>query len=193
MDARSAWCSDVGNSSPHSKTNNRWLGMANAMAAGMMLTASGTLAYEGWFPEGIVEPRLHWGLSDPARLGLGLLAGIVFILFIKRVIDADEVGALFLYTMESGLYDELNRLLEGLNNGEGTIGALLQDDTLHRGLLATNKEVQNLINDLYLNPQRYVRVSVFGRKENRRMSEKELERLQRLIQSELDNRAEDAE
>ena len=26
-------------------------------------------------------------------------------------LDADEVGALFLYTMESGLYDELNRLL----------------------------------------------------------------------------------
>ena len=86
---------------------------------------------------------------------------------------------------------ELNRLLEGLNNGEGSLGKLLQDDTLHNGLLATNKEVQNLINDLYLNPQRYVRVSVFGRKENRRMSEKELERLQRLIQNELEGRAED--
>lgn len=86
---------------------------------------------------------------------------------------------------------ELNRLLEGLNNGEGSLGKLLQDDTLHNGLLATNKEVQNLINDLYLNPQRYVRVSVFGRKENRRMSEKELERLQRLIQNELEGRSED--
>lgn len=85
---------------------------------------------------------------------------------------------------------ELNRLLEGLNNGEGTIGALLQDDSLHQGLLATNREVQTLINDFYLNPQRYVRVSVFGRKESRKMSEKELERLQRLIQTELDGRAE---
>ena len=88
---------------------------------------------------------------------------------------------------------ELNRLLEGLNNGQGSLGALLQDDTLHNGLLATNKEVQNLINDLYLNPQRYIRVSVFGRKENRRMSEKELERLQKLIQNELDQRTEDAD
>ena len=84
---------------------------------------------------------------------------------------------------------ELNRLLEGLNNGQGSLGLLLQDDTLHNGLLATNREVQNLINDLYLNPQRYIRVSVFGRKESRRMSEKELERLQRLIQTELDERA----
>ena len=88
---------------------------------------------------------------------------------------------------------ELDRWLEGLNNGQGSLGALLQDDTLHNGLLATNKEVQNLINDLYLNPQRYIRVSVFGRKENRRMSEKELERLQKLIQNELDQRTEDAD
>jgi phospholipid/cholesterol/gamma-HCH transport system substrate-binding protein len=85
---------------------------------------------------------------------------------------------------------ELNRLLEGLNNGDGTVGALLQNDSLHNGLLATNREVQTLINDFYLNPQRYVRVSVFGRKESRKMSEKELERLQRLIQTELDERTE---
>lgn len=84
---------------------------------------------------------------------------------------------------------ELNRLLEGLNAGEGTLGKLLEDDALHDGLLATNKEVQQLLNDFYLNPQRYVRVSVFGRKESRKMSEKELERLQRLIESELDERA----
>jgi len=88
---------------------------------------------------------------------------------------------------------ELNRLLEGLNNGEGSLGQLLQNDSLHNGLLATNKEIQRLLNDFYLNPQRYVNVSVFGRKESRKMSEKELERLQRLIQSELDNRAPDGE
>ena len=45
-----------------------------------------------------------------------------------------------------------------------------------------------LLNDLYLNPQRYVRVSVFGGKEKRKLSEKELERLQRLIDAELDER-----
>ncbi len=88
---------------------------------------------------------------------------------------------------------ELNRLLEGLNNGEGSLGQLLQNDSLHDGLIATNKEIQQLLNDFYLNPQRYVNVSVFGRKESRKMSEKELERLQRLIQSELDNRAPDGE
>ena len=57
------------------------------------------------------------------------------------------------------------------------------------GLIATNKELQYLLNDLYLNPQRYVRVSVFGGKEKRKLSDKELERLQRLIDAELDERA----
>ena len=83
---------------------------------------------------------------------------------------------------------ELNRVLEGLNAGEGSLGKLLKSDSLHDGLLATNKELQFLLNDLYLNPQRYVRVSVFGGKEKRKLSEKELERLQRLIDAELDER-----
>ncbi len=84
---------------------------------------------------------------------------------------------------------ELNRLLQGLNAGEGSLGKLLKSDSLHDGLMATNKEMQYLINDLYLNPQRYVRVSVFGGREKRNLSEKELERLQRLINAELDERA----
>lgn len=83
---------------------------------------------------------------------------------------------------------ELNRVLQGLNAGEGSLGKLLKSDSLHDGLLATNKELQFLLNDLYLNPQRYVRVSVFGGKEKRKLSEKELERLQRLIDAELDER-----
>jgi len=83
---------------------------------------------------------------------------------------------------------ELNRVLEGLNAGEGSLGKILKSDSLHEGLMATNKELQFLLNDLYLNPQRYVRVSVFGGREKRKLSEKELERLQRLIDAELDER-----
>ena len=49
---------------------------------------------------------------------------------------------------------------------EKAASVLLQSDSLHDGSIATNKELQFLLNDLYLNPQRYVRVSVFGGKEN---------------------------
>ncbi len=83
---------------------------------------------------------------------------------------------------------ELNRVLEGLNAGEGSLGKILKSDSLYDGLMATNKELRFLLNDLYLNPHRYVRVSVFGGKEKRKLSAKELERLQRLIDAELDER-----
>jgi len=53
-------------------------------------------------------------------------------------------------------------------------------------LMATNQELQYLINDLYLNPWRYVRVSVFGKKQEKNLSKKELKRLRKLIQEELD-------
>ena len=61
--------------------------------------------------------------------------------------------------------DEITRKI---NNGEGSLGQLVNSDSLHNGLVATNLELQYLINDLYLNPWRYVRVSVFG-KETRKV------------------------
>ncbi|MDG2426258.1 MAG: MlaD family protein [Flavobacteriales bacterium] len=84
----------------------------------------------------------------------------------------------------------VTQIIEKVNRGEGSLGAMLTSDSLHNGLLETDRELRHLINDLYLNPQRYVRVSVFGRKEHRRMSEKELERLRMLIDEELESRGE---
>lgn len=84
----------------------------------------------------------------------------------------------------------VTEVMERVNRGEGSLGALLNSDSLHDGLVETNRELRHLINDLYLNPQRYIRVSVFGKKEHRKMSEKELERLRMLIDEELDARAE---
>ena len=62
----------------------RWLGFGNAVAAGLMLAASGQLVFEGW-------------LVNPARLAAGLFAGLVFIAasrwFLGRFDDI-SVGAL---------------------------------------------------------------------------------------------------
>jgi len=70
--------------------------------------------------------------------------------------------------------------------GEGSLGKLVNSDSLHDDLMATNQELQYLINDLYLNPWRYVRVSVFGKKQEKNLSKKELKRLRKLIQEELE-------
>ncbi len=60
--------------------------------------------------------------------------------------------------------EELNGVLEKVNAGEGSIGALLKTDSLHRELLETNQSVQNLLDDMEANPNKYVHFSLFGRK-----------------------------
>lgn len=60
--------------------------------------------------------------------------------------------------------EELNGVLARVNNGEGSLGALLKTDSLHRELLETNQSVQNLLDDMEANPNKYVHFSLFGRK-----------------------------
>lgn len=75
-----------------------------------------------------------------------------------------------------------------VQRGEGSLGALLASDSLHNGLVETNRQLQFLVNDLYMNPWRYVKVSVFGKKDEKKISKAEEERLRKLIDAELDAR-----
>jgi phospholipid/cholesterol/gamma-HCH transport system substrate-binding protein len=59
---------------------------------------------------------------------------------------------------------ELDGVLAKVNQGEGTIGALLHSDSLHIELMQTNQAIQDLLNDMESNPNKYVHFSLFGRK-----------------------------
>jgi phospholipid/cholesterol/gamma-HCH transport system substrate-binding protein len=59
---------------------------------------------------------------------------------------------------------ELNGVLTKVNNGEGSLGALLHTDSLHVELMQTNQAIQDLLIDMEANPNKYVHFSVFGRK-----------------------------
>ena len=59
---------------------------------------------------------------------------------------------------------ELNELLTSVNQGEGTIGALLHTDSLHNELVNTNLAIQSLLEDMQRNPNKYVHFSLLGRK-----------------------------
>lgn len=61
--------------------------------------------------------------------------------------------------------NKINAALDKAANGEGTLGKLLHDDALHQELIATNKALQSLVNDIERNPERYIHFSVLGRKE----------------------------
>lgn len=55
-------------------------------------------------------------------------------------------------------------LSENLNNGEGTLGKLMKDESLYTNLEYATKQLEELLQDVKLNPKRYIHVSVFGKK-----------------------------
>jgi len=61
--------------------------------------------------------------------------------------------------------DGFNILLDGIEQGKGSIGKLMKDDQLYVNLTNASKELEELLRDLKLHPKRYVNVSVFGKKE----------------------------
>ncbi|MFH0865477.1 MAG: MlaD family protein [Bacteroidota bacterium] len=56
-----------------------------------------------------------------------------------------------------------SRITEKINNGEGSLGLLINNDSLYYELEKSSKDLDLLLEDLRLNPQRYVHVSVFGK------------------------------
>ncbi|MBL4663355.1 MAG: MCE family protein [Flavobacteriaceae bacterium] len=59
---------------------------------------------------------------------------------------------------------KLNNIAEGIDNGEGSIGKLLKDDELYDNLAGASKQLEQLLEDMKLNPKRYVHFSLFGKK-----------------------------
>jgi len=59
---------------------------------------------------------------------------------------------------------ELNTMLANIDAGKGTIGKLMKDEALYKNLNNSSKQLELLLQDLRLNPKRYVHISVFGKK-----------------------------
>lgn len=63
--------------------------------------------------------------------------------------------------------DETTILLEKLNEGKGSAGLILNDDSLYTKLTISLEQLNLLLEDLKSNPERYVNFSLFGRKKNK--------------------------
>ncbi len=59
----------------------------------------------------------------------------------------------------------IDNLVAGIENGEGTLGQFMKNDSLYVNLKNASKQMEELIQDIKLHPKRYVNISVFGRKE----------------------------
>ena len=60
---------------------------------------------------------------------------------------------------------ELNKLVAQINSGQGTLGKLVKNDSLYNNLNKASDDLDKLMKDLRINPERYIHFSVFGRKD----------------------------
>lgn len=59
---------------------------------------------------------------------------------------------------------KVDKIMANLQEGKGSMGKLINDEGLYNNLEKTSKELELLLQDVRLNPTRYVNVSVFGKK-----------------------------
>jgi len=82
--------------------------------------------------------------------------------------------------------EDMSTIAGQIAAGEGSLGKLVQSDSLHDGLVATNLELQLLLDDLQMHPWKYVQVNLIGRKQKSEFSKKDLIRLRDIIADELE-------
>lgn len=81
---------------------------------------------------------------------------------------SDSLAQIQTGKLVADLQDVIGRfdaIVTGLDNGEGSVGKLLKDEKLYENLEGASKELEKLLEDVRLNPKRYVHVSVFGKKQ----------------------------
>ena len=58
----------------------------------------------------------------------------------------------------------VDKIMNDVQSGKGTMGKMFKDETLYANFAKSSKELELLLQDLRLNPIRYVNVSLFGKK-----------------------------
>lgn len=81
---------------------------------------------------------------------------------------------------------ELKKVATNISNGEGTMGKLMKDDSLYTNLNSASAELDLLLEDLRMNPNRYF--SVFGKKDRLpKLSDADIERIGKVLDEEKKN------
>jgi phospholipid/cholesterol/gamma-HCH transport system substrate-binding protein len=81
----------------------------------------------------------------------------------------DTLAAADIYTSVANLKATLENaatLIDKMNNGQGTAGQLLTNDTLYTNLANSLESLDVLLKDLKVNPGRYIHFSLFGKKDS---------------------------
>ena len=62
--------------------------------------------------------------------------------------------------------NDLRSMVGKFNNSNGTLGKLINDPALYQNLASTGNKLNLLLDDIRVNPKRYINISVFGKKQN---------------------------
>ena len=62
--------------------------------------------------------------------------------------------------------NQLKNMVSKFDNNSGTLGKLINDPTLYQNLASTGNKLNLLLDDIRVNPKRYISISVFGKKQN---------------------------
>ncbi len=62
--------------------------------------------------------------------------------------------------------NDLKNMIGKFDNNNGTLGKLLNDPSLYKNLASSGNKLNLLLDDIRVNPKRYISISVFGKKQN---------------------------
>lgn len=80
---------------------------------------------------------------------------------------------------------DVSEIMTKVNDGSGTLGKLVNDDSLFVNMLEATKNLEYLLEDMRVHPNRYVHLSVFGVREKGTVLTREQERkLEKLLKEE---------
>ena len=69
-------------------------------------------------------------------------------------------------TTLDGTVNDLKSIVGKFNTNTGSLGLLMNDTKLYNNLASTGNKLNLLLDDIRVNPKRYVNISVFGKKQN---------------------------
>ena len=62
--------------------------------------------------------------------------------------------------------NDLKKIIGKFDTNNGTLGKLLNDPTMYKNLASSGNKLNLLLDDIRVNPKRYISISVFGKKQN---------------------------
>jgi phospholipid/cholesterol/gamma-HCH transport system substrate-binding protein len=73
----------------------------------------------------------------------------------------------FKHTLDSlnATIDNLKMMVSKFNSSNGSLGLLLNDPALYKNLASSGNKLNLLLDDIRINPKRYINISVFGKKQ----------------------------